>query len=191
MLWREFVGLARTPGAHKTNYAPVAVLRVFWGKAMVQPLNNLYHSIRTLPMGKVPGTATGWDWPCEELNKTITLGVQKFVSEERITKHIEEYPFTTTVANGMKQLMYEHREDRQRMLKDMDTDVQLLKELFRKNIGENWANASRENTVPLLIGAGARGEPWEAVRKPGSQTSSDSVHEWVRRQVHKYAPFFV
>ena len=77
------------------------------------------------------------------------------------------------------------------MLKDMDTDVQLLKELFRKKIGENWAKASRENTVPLLIGAGARGEPWEAVRKTGSQTGSDSVHEWVRRQVHKYAPFFV
>ena len=54
LLWREFVGLARTDAAHKTQYAPMAVLRVFWGKATVKPLNDLYHSIRTLPMGKRP-----------------------------------------------------------------------------------------------------------------------------------------
>ena len=190
LLWREFVGLGRTAVAHKTQYAPMAVMRVFWGQAMVQPLNDLYHSIRTLPMGKVPGTATGWDMPCEDLNRSITLGVPSLVSEERISNFIEEYPFTSTVANGLRQLMYEHRADRERKLKDMDADVQRLKELFRRRIGTTWAEASRRNDDHVLVGAGARGKPWDAVQIVGVQTGADSVHEWVRRQVHKYAPFF-
>ena len=141
-------------------------------------------------MGKVPGTSTGWDMPCEDLNRSITLGVPSLVSEERISNFIEEYPFTSTVANGMRQLMYEHRADRERKLKDMDADVQRLKELFRRRIGTTWAEASRRNDDHMLVGAGARGQPWDAVRITGVQTGTDSVHEWVRRQVHKYAPFF-
>jgi len=190
LLWREFVGLARTDAAHKTQYAPMAVLRVFWGKAMVQPLNDLYHRIRTLPMGKAAGTSTGWDQPCEELHRSISLGVPNLVSEERIARFIQEYPFTATVANGLRQVMYEHRADPLHKLKDMDADVQKLKEFFRRRIGKNWAEASKENTIPKLVGAGARGTPWEAVLKVASQTGRDSVHEWVRRQVHRNASFF-
>jgi hypothetical protein len=190
LLWREFVGLARTDAAHKTQYAPMAVMRVFWGQATVQPLNDLYHKIRTLPMGKTAGTATGWDQPCEDLHRSITLGVPNLVSQERITRFIREYPFTATVANGLRQLVYAHRADREHRLKDMDSDVQRLKEFFRRRIGSTWAEAARPNATPKLIGAGARGKPWEAVHRVGTQTGSDSVHEWVRRQVHKYAPFF-
>ena len=141
-------------------------------------------------MGKAAGTSTGWDQPCEELHRSITLGVPNLVSPERITRFIREYPFTATVANGLRQLTHEHRADPMHRLKDMDEDVQSLKEFFRRRIGTNWAEAARPNAVPKLVGAGARGKPWEAVHRVATQTGSDSVHEWVRRQVHKYAPFF-
>lgn len=37
LLWREFYASARCDAAHKTQYVPMAIMRVFWGCAPQQP----------------------------------------------------------------------------------------------------------------------------------------------------------
>ena len=184
LLWREFLSLAKTSQAHKTHYAPMAVLRVFWGMAMTPKLSALYHSIRTLPMGEQPGTCVGWDHPCENLHRAITLGVSKFVSAERISRFIAQWPFLEMVSRGLRHVIWRMRGDRKGHMKDMDQDVQRLKELFRRKVGTTWAEASRPNTSrPQLIGAGWRGRPWVAMRMMMNKQGPDSLYNWMRSTV--------
>ena len=44
LLWREFYGLAHNARANKTQYCPMAILRVYWGLCLVDPLRDLYLS---------------------------------------------------------------------------------------------------------------------------------------------------
>ena len=86
--------------------------------------------------------------------------------------------------------MYRLRRGETRRMKDMDTDVQKLKELFRARVGTTWAEASAPNANPKLIGAGWRGRPWVAMRAAMTHTGHNSVHEWICRHLHTYTPFF-
>lgn len=191
LLWREFLSLAKTSQAHKTHYAPMAVLRVFWGMAMTPKLSALYHSIRTLPMGEQPGTCVGWDHPCENLHRAITLGVSKFVSAERISRFIAQWPFLEMVSRGLRHIIWRMRGDRKCHMKDMDQDVQKLKELFRRKVGTTWAEASRPNTSrPQLIGAGWRGRPWVAMQMMMNKQGSESLYNWMRSILDRYTGFF-
>jgi hypothetical protein len=48
LLWREFFASAQHSGtANKTQYVPMAIMRVFWGMALTPELSKLYHKIRT------------------------------------------------------------------------------------------------------------------------------------------------
>ena len=190
LLWREYLALAKTATAHKTNYAPMAVLRVFWGQALVRPLNDLYHRVRTIPMGDAPGTNVGWDMPCENLHRAITASVRVLVSEARISRFIDEWPFLERVANGLRQLMYRLRNRREPRMKEMDTDVQKLKSLFRAKVGRDWATASAQNDRPKLIGSGWRGRPWVEMQAAMTQQGRESVHEWIVRHLQTNVPFF-
>ena len=190
LLWREYLALAKTATAHKTNYAPMAVLRVFWGQALVQPLNDLYHRVRTIPMGDAPGTNVGWDMPCENLHRAITASVRVLVSEDRISRFIDEWPFLERVASGLRQLMYRLRNRREPRMKEMDTDVQKLKILFRAKVGRDWATASAQNDRPKLIGSGWRGRPWVEMQAAMTQQGRESVHEWIVRHLQTNVPFF-
>ena len=80
LLWREFYGLAHNARANKTQYCPMAILRVYLGMCLVEPLNALYHRMRTIPSGSHPGTNTGWDMPFEALNGAIRAHVISHIS---------------------------------------------------------------------------------------------------------------
>eukprot|EP00965_Chrysotila_dentata_P086206 2843662-Pleurochrysis_carterae.AAC.1 len=43
LIWRECVPFMHTDNAHKTQYAPMAILRVFWGKATHPALAQVDH----------------------------------------------------------------------------------------------------------------------------------------------------
>ena len=45
ILWREFFASAHTGTANKTQYVPMAIMRVFWGCALIPALDQLYHAI--------------------------------------------------------------------------------------------------------------------------------------------------
>eukprot|EP00965_Chrysotila_dentata_P103482 3415596-Pleurochrysis_carterae.AAC.1 len=50
LIWRECVAFMHTNDAHKTQYAPTAIKRVFWGKAMHPALAQVYHRNRTISL---------------------------------------------------------------------------------------------------------------------------------------------
>ena len=48
LLWRENLTTCRTAKANKTNYRQMSVILIYWGMAMVEPLQKIYHNTRTL-----------------------------------------------------------------------------------------------------------------------------------------------
>ena len=56
---------ARTSKANKTNYSKMSVVLVYWGCALREPLQSVFHATRTL---RWINTHEGWDFPIEQLN---------------------------------------------------------------------------------------------------------------------------
>ena len=101
LLWREFYGLAHNSVANKTNYCPMAILRVYWGMCLVEPLNALYHRIRTIPSGTHPGTNTGWDMPIECLNGAIRTHVVAHITAALIRAFVLGHSFVEHVCRRL------------------------------------------------------------------------------------------
>ena len=58
MLWRENLSSTRTAKANKTNYRQMSVILVYWGAALVLPLQEFYHNTRTI---RWMHAHVGWD----------------------------------------------------------------------------------------------------------------------------------
>ena len=65
MLWRENLSSTRTAKANKTNYRQMSIILVYWGAALVPPLQAFYHNTRTI---RWIHAHVGWDMPIEKLN---------------------------------------------------------------------------------------------------------------------------
>ena len=76
---------AHTSTANKTQYVPMAIMRVFWGCCLVPELRALYHEVRTAP-SKNRGANVGWDMLVEWLNAAI---------KSHVTSHITPEPLFT------------------------------------------------------------------------------------------------
>ena len=87
------------------------------------------------------------------------------VSAEHITHFIRRYPVLQIILSGMRRLVANMSKGGVKM-KDMDTDVQILKEFFRVNIGRDWREASRPNK--------ADGPPWLDVQAVGGGRKDDA-----------------
>ena len=85
LAWREAVSFMHTSESNKTQYAPMAILRVFWSRALVEPLARIYHRNRTLSLLGLPGHNSGWDMLIEKENWMIRNHVVR-PSIERITQ---------------------------------------------------------------------------------------------------------
>lgn len=48
MAWRECVSFMHTDESLKTQYAPMAILRIFWAEALLPALARVYHANRTI-----------------------------------------------------------------------------------------------------------------------------------------------
>ena len=58
-------------------------------------------------------------------------------------------------------------------MKDMDSDVAILKDLFREKVGLGWEDATAPNTIPQLVDA--RGVlPWVEVSDVMHTSGNDS-----------------
>mmetsp|Transcript_1978 Transcript_1978/g.5543 ORF Transcript_1978/g.5543 Transcript_1978/m.5543 type:complete len:648 (+) Transcript_1978:193-2136(+) len=86
LVWRELVLVMHSATAHKTNYAPMALNRVFWDYALHDDLSRLLDNMYTLSLNGLPGRNVGWDMPIEKLNLLLVRGVQAHVTRERIEK---------------------------------------------------------------------------------------------------------
>ena len=179
LLWREFFTTGYTSTAHKTQYIPMAIMRVFWADALVPPLAKLYHNLRAVPMSD--SVYVGWDTPIEWLNGGITDGVKHLVSVPRIKEHVANYSFMQSNYTSLLKTMDLVRPGHAHM-RDMDSNVDRMKGWLMDNIGTTWAVATRLNSESEL--GITRGKvPWEEMQETMSQSGNDSVPAFVADKV--------
>ena len=54
LIWRECVSFMHTNESHKTQYAPMAIMRIFWSEALSPALAAIYHRHRTISLLGLP-----------------------------------------------------------------------------------------------------------------------------------------
>jgi hypothetical protein len=178
LLWREFFSIGYTGTANKTNYVPMAVMRIFWADALAPPLAALYHSLRAIPMSE--RVYVGWDTPIEWLNGGITDGVRSLVSEPRIEEFVANFSLLSSNYGSLLEMMSRVRPHSASM-RDMDSNVDRMKGWLVEKIGADWASATQRNSVSNLeIGRGI--SPWDEVHKANSRSGKSSVPAFVARR---------
>jgi hypothetical protein len=103
MLWRENLSSTRTAKANKTNYRQMSVILVYWGAALVAPLQAFYHNTRTI---RWIHAHVGWDMPIEKLNAWIKESVVSNISELQIIKFIRRLNFMQFVVRTVKSIVH-------------------------------------------------------------------------------------
>ena len=192
VLWREFFAYAHTDTAHKTQYVPMAILRVFWGTCLAPELDELYHKIRTAPTdAKHPGSNVGWDMLIEWLNHAIKKHVTAHITREQIEQFIRNWPFMESVRAGIRDVIYALRTDRDYRWRDADADVNTLKKFFRDKIGADWNSATRVNASPSILKQGmSTSRPWLEVERKMGQRGVKAPHAFVAAALNRYTGFF-
>ena len=163
LVWRENLSSARTSMANKTNYAPMSVVRIYWGWALVEPLQTVYHRLRTL---RQTHSHVGWDWPIEDLNRLIREGVTCNITRALIEKFIRRLNFTQVVNRGLDAVFRAARKEDEATDKNIDNDVNTIKDFLRANIGTTYAAAtaaSDANALNLDL------SDWGGTRRPREQ----------------------
>ena len=194
LLWREFFASAHTGTANKTQYVPMAIMRVFWGMALTPELDALYHQIRTIPSGKCAGSGVGWDMAVEMLNAAIKLHVQHQVSHTQIAHFLENWALIESVQERLRDYIYSGRDRTTRASHSADatTDVNTLVAHFKAVIGDTWAKAIAPNTVShITIGANRKTLPWREVHTAMQRRGADAPHLEIRRHVSNLTPFYM
>ena len=186
LLWREFFSTGYTGTAHKTQYIPMAIMRIFWADALVPPIAELYHNIRAIPMSE--HVYVGWDTPMEWLNGAITDGVRSLVSQERIQEFVKKYSFMQANYKALLDAMNVVRPASAKM-RDMDSNVDTMKGWLVEKIGADWAHATRRNTESKL-GIGRGKTPWGEMEATMSQQGADAVPAFVARKVRSLTDSF-
>ena len=191
LLWREFFCSAHSGTANKTQYVPMAIMRVFWGMALAPELSALYHKIRTIPTNSGE-SCTGWDMAIEQLNLAIKSHVCHRISEVQIDKFIETWALLEHVQERMRTYLYSGR-SHSTLGHSVDSkkDVDALVAKFKAVIGTTWAEATRNNTNSHVTeGAQRARKPWHEVADVMARTGADSPAQYVRTHVRNLTPFF-
>ena len=193
LLWRENLPCTLTAKANKTNYRQMSVILVYWGCALVEPLQTFYHNTRTI---RWIHSHVGWDMPIEKLNMWIKESVISNITELQIIKFIWRLNFMHHVSRAIKVLMWSNRDEERysrSALKDIDADVQAIKEFLRANIGTDYATATQQSDANLLSVDMAE---WGGLRTPrGSapfaqiRNANAGIREYVERQITKLCPW--
>ena len=123
----------------------------------------------------------GWDLPCEHLNGYITRTVQGQVSPEAIDRAVKVYPLLQHNHSVLAPKSSEH------MMKEMEADVQLLKQKLSQAIGSTWAQASkRKQGTPWTAAQNQRGRaPWLEVEASMSASGNDAVGAFIARTARR------
>ena len=158
----------------------MAVMRIFYSEALTPDLASLYHNIRTIPLSYKAGSRTGHDMPCEMLHRAISAGVVNHVSPERIGNFIRAFPFLQRGKDMLHQWLLAGRKDKQTFMKDMDADVQKLKQWFVDKVGADWRAATRRNSNSQL-GLASGKLPWKEVAETSQKGGEDAVAAYVAR----------
>lgn len=195
LIWREFLATGRTSLANKTNYSQMSIVRVYWGWALVPPMQAVYRNVRTL---RHLFTHVGWDWPIEYLNLLIREGVQANITWEQIEKFIRRLNFTAIVNRGLDAVFRRFRRAEKATDRDVDTTVEAIKDFLRESIGTTFSEAttaSDDNLLDLDL-TNWGGSRYARREAPWAQMAREmaDVHEHVTDEVkdmcrwHRWAP---
>ena len=193
ILWREFFPSAHSGTANKTQYVPMSIMRVFWGRAMTADLSDLYHKLRTIPMSERYGSGVGWDMAIEMLNAAIKAHVNHFVSEAQVKHFVENWAMLECVQEHMRTLAYGAGVQGARSHQpDAGPDVTTLVNKFKEIIGTTWSQVTRNNNVSHVTSGPRRaGVPWRETAAVMRRTGRDAPDAYIRRHVSQLTPFFV
>ena len=190
MLWRENLASTRTAKANKTNYRQMSVILVYWGCALVEPLQTYYHNTRTIRWIE---SHVGWDMPIEKLNMWIKESVVSNISELQIIKFIWRLNFMQHVARAIKGLIWANRKHDKATPKDVTVDVQAIKEFLRARIGTNYVACTQPSDANLLNVDMA---DWGGLRTPRASAPFNQIRnaqqgyrDYVQRQLQKLCPW--
>ena len=189
-LWRENLASARTAKANKTNYRQMSVILVYWGCALVEPLQTFYHNTRTIRWIE---SHVGWDMPIEKLNMWIKESIVSNISEMQIIKFIWRLNFMQHVSRAIKSLVWAKRKRDASTLKDISVDVRSIKEFYRSTVGTNYATATQPSNDNLMSvdmsDWGGRQYPRRNAPFAQIRRAQDGIREYVTRQVAKLCPW--
>ena len=191
MLWRENLASTRTAKANKTNYRQMSVILVYWGCALVEPLQTFYHNTRTI---RWIYSHVGWDMPIEKLNMWIKESVVSNITKVQIINFIWRLNFVQHVSRALQRIVYANRKDNSSAtLKDIATDVQLIKEFLRTNIGTTYAAATQQSNDNLLSvdmsDWGGRAYPRANAPFQQLRNAQNGYREYVQNQLQKLCPW--
>ena len=145
LIWCENLATARASG--KSNYSVMSVIRIYWGIALREPLNTIYHSLRTL---RWIHTHVGWDMFIEALNAILRGSVTANVTQEFLNKFLSQLNFTSVVNRALDNIMKANRERDEAKKKNIDHDVALIKDFLRATLGSTWAQVTVPSDANLL-----------------------------------------
>lgn len=178
LAWRECVSFMHTSEANKTQYAPMAILRIFWSSALSPKLAQVYHNNRTISLLGLRGSNVGWDMPIEKENLAISTNVTR-PNYDRINKYIAELNFTGPVSRGVERMLFANRQMNPSKKAKIKDDVKSLKDYLIQELGNNWQSASvpRDQSRSKLVNPARSPKPWESTARAINDGSFD---KWVR-----------
>ena len=190
MLWRENLVSSRTAKANKVNYRQMSVILVYWGCALVEPLQTFYHNTRTI---RWINSHVGWDMPIEKLNMWIKESVISNITQQQIITFIWRINFMQHVWRALMRLVYRNRARDEATPKDVSEDVNAIKAFLHANIGSTYAivtQASDDNVLDVDM------SEWGGLRSPRASAPFNQIRraqygyrEYVQHQVTKLCPW--
>ena len=177
LLWRECISFMHTQESNKTQYAPMAILRVFWSNALHPFLAQIYHRHRTVSLSGLPGSNVGWDMPIEKEN----LMISKYLwhpSYDRICAYVDQLNFLGPVQRAMSKILRPHRANPRKMKKIKD-DVRAVVDHLKAELGSTWQEAAayRVQKDSKLVNPAKSPKPWDSVMRA---VNSGQFDDWVR-----------
>ena len=161
-IWRECVSFMHSNTAHKTNYASMALLRIFWVEALNPHLAAIYKKNRTISLCGLPGSNGGWDLPIEHENLMISNNVHR-MSFDAIDAYVRQLNFLGPVNRGLLKAFIAARQRRPHQRAKIATDVQLVVDFLVDRLGSTWMQATRLNQNPTLVNPPRSNRPWDSI----------------------------
>ena len=195
LLWAEFVPYGRTTVANKTHYGVMATLQVYQGIALHPALSHVYHQIRTVYTGGEPGTNVGLDMVAERINMGLKHDVTHQVCPEQVNRRLQDHRLLDVVNGGLDSIVFDMRKKARAKEKNMDRDVDKLKQHLREKIGANWRQATRHKHDTDLMADHERRNlrpPWVKIidsHLRGAGGGDKSTAEYVLEHVERLAPW--
>mmetsp|Transcript_23882 Transcript_23882/g.77118 ORF Transcript_23882/g.77118 Transcript_23882/m.77118 type:complete len:447 (+) Transcript_23882:755-2095(+) len=186
-IWRECVSFLHTSEANKTQYAPMAILRIFWSEALHPALASIYHANRTISLVGLPGSNVGWDMPIEKENLMISCNVTR-PTFERISHYVRQLNFLGPVSRSFEKVLLANQRRSPAKMKKIEADVQAIVDHLKLKVGATWADARepRLQKDSVLVNPPRTPRPWLSV---AAAAESGEFQKWVKGHIDDKVPW--